>query len=175
MAVRKQLARRKAKELLAAAKVKFPPVPVEELAALVRAEIRYEPFPGELSGMVHRQPGGTALIGVNGLHSTTRQRFTIAHELAHVLLHQDEEFHVDENSPIGFRTELSSKAVDANEIEANQFAADLLMPVFLLDREIEKLPRNLDSEEAITRLADTFQVSEQAMTFRLSGLGLLVK
>jgi len=173
MAPRKVLARRKAKELLAAAKVRLPPVPVEQLANFSGADIHYEPFSGELSGMVHRQPHGRAVIGVNALHSSTRQRFTIAHELGHLLLHKDEQFHIDENSPIGFRSSLSSQAVDSDEIEANQFAAELLMPVPLLNAVIEKIPANTATEDAITHLSEVFGVSEQAMTFRLSGLGLL--
>jgi len=173
MAARKILARRKAKELLAEAKVKVAPVPVEQLANFSGADVHYEPFSGELSGMVHRQPNGKAVIGVNALHSPTRQRFTIAHELGHLILHKDEQFHVDESSPIGFRNALSSLAVDADEIEANQFAAELLMPVSLLNAEIAKIPAKTGTEEAITMLAEVFGVSEQAMTFRLSGLGLL--
>ena len=173
MAARTILARRKARDLLAEAKVRVPPVPVEQLATLQGADVHYEPFSGELSGMVHRQPNGKAVIGVNALHSPTRQRFTIAHELGHLILHKDEQFHVDENSPIGFRSRLSSQAVDSDEIEANQFAAELLMPVSLLNIEISKIPPNTGTEEAITMLADTFGVSEQAMTFRLSGLGIL--
>ena len=85
MAARKNLARRKAVELLAAAKVKFPPVPVEQLANFAGAEVHYEPFSGELSGMVHRESKSRAVIGVNALHAPTRQRFTIAHELAHLI------------------------------------------------------------------------------------------
>jgi Zn-dependent peptidase ImmA (M78 family) len=173
MAPRNYLARKKARELLAAAKVKSPPVPVEMLASLVGAEIRYEPFPGSLSGMVHRQPNGAAVIGINSLHPLTRQRFSIAHELAHLFLHKDEALHVDETSSIRFRSELSSRAIDASEIEANQFAAELLMPSKLLFSEIDKLPDDLGTEEAVAKLAEQFQVSEQAMTFRLSGLGVL--
>lgn len=173
MAARKTLARRKARELLAEAKVKLAPVPVEQLALFRGADVHYEPFPGELSGMVHRQPNGRAVIGVNAVHSPTRQRFTIAHELGHLVLHKDEQFHVDENSPIGFRSPLSSQAVDSAEIEANQFAAELLMPVSLLNAEIAKIPSNISTEEAIAMLAEAFGVSEQAMTFRLSGLGIL--
>jgi Zn-dependent peptidase ImmA (M78 family) len=173
MAPRIYLARKKAKELLATAKIKSPPVPVEVLASAVSAEIRYEPFPGQLSGMVHRQTAGGAVIGINSLHPLTRQRFTIAHELAHLVLHKDEDLHIDETSAIRFRSELSSKAVDAGEIEANQFAAELLMPSKMLFSEINKLPDDLGTEEAVTKLAELFQVSEQAMTFRLSGLGVL--
>ncbi len=173
MAARKILARKKARDLLASAKVKSPPVPIEQLANFVGAEVHYEPFSGELSGMVHRQSNGKAVIGVNALHPPTRQRFTVAHELGHLLLHKDEEFHVDENSPIGFRSPLSSQAVDSDEIEANQFAAELLMPVSLLKDEIEKIPAKTGTEDGITMLAELFGVSEQAMTFRLSGLGFL--
>src|ERR1700722_10633578 len=154
MAARKTLARRKAIELLAAAKVTLPPVPVEQLANFAGADVHYEPFSGELSGMVHRESKSRAVIGVNALHSPTRQRFTIAHELAHLILHQDEEFHVDENSPIRFRSPLSGAAVDSDEIEANQFAAELLMPVSLLNGEIEKIPRDTGTEEAIAKLAE---------------------
>jgi len=174
MAVRRIVqARKKARDLLAEAKVKLPPVPVEQLAVFKGAEVHYEPFSGELSGMVHRQPTGKAVIGVNALHSPTRQRFTIAHELGHLVLHQNEQFHVDENSPIGFRNFLSSQAVNSDEIEANQFAAELLMPTYLLKAEIEKIPANTGTEDAIAKLAEIFEVSEQAMTFRLSGLGFL--
>ncbi|SRR6266566_225427 len=173
MAPRNYLARKKAKELLAGAGVKSPPVPVEVLASAVGAEVRYEPFPGQLSGMVHRKADGSAIIGINSLHPLTRQRFSIAHELAHLVLHKDEDLHVDETSSIRFRSELSSRAVDVGEIEANQFAAELLMPSKMLFSEIDKLPGDLGTEEAVTKLAERFQVSEQAMTFRLSGLGVL--
>jgi Zn-dependent peptidase ImmA (M78 family) len=173
MAARKILARKKARDLLASVKVKVPPVPVELLAKRAGAEVHYEPFSGELCGMVHRKSNGKAVIGVNALHPATRQRFTVAHELGHLLLHKDEELHVDENSPIGFRSPLSSQAVDSDEIEANQFAAELLMPVPLLTAAIRKIPAKTGTEDAITHLAEVFGVSEQAMTFRLSGLGFL--
>lgn len=173
MPPRYSLARRKAKELIREGKVKRPPVPVENLARFAGATIHYEPFAGQISGMVHRQPKGAAIIGVNSFHALTRQRFTIAHELGHLLLHKDEKLHVDEKSPIGFRNQESSLAVNDQEIEANQFAAELLMPATLLDKEIEKLPQNIEVEDAVARLAEGFQVSEQAMTLRLTRLGVL--
>jgi Zn-dependent peptidase ImmA (M78 family) len=172
MRPRYTIARRKARELLLEGKVETPPVPVEQLAALVGATIRYEPFAGELSGMVHRSASGV-IIGVNSMHAKTRRRFTIAHELGHFLLHRNEELHIDERFPIGFRSELSSKALDAAEIEANQFAAELLMPTALIADHVRSLPRNMDIETAVSRLAHRYEVSEQAMTIRLSALGLL--
>jgi Zn-dependent peptidase ImmA (M78 family) len=107
------------------------------------------------------------------MHAPTRRRFTIAHELGHFLLHRNEELHVDERFPIGFRSELSSKALDAAEIEANQFAAELLMPSTLLIDHVRSLSSIGDAETAVSQLAHLYEVSEQAMTIRLSALGLL--
>lgn len=173
MAVRYSLAKRKARELLRGAKVTKAPVPVESLAERVGATIRYEPFKGEMSGMVHRNRLGKSIIGVNLSHAKTRRRFTIAHELGHLLLHSDEDFHVDEKFPIGFRTPASSLATDDREIEANQFAAELLMPRELLTAEVKKLSLKMDVDKAVAELAKRFDVSVQAMTIRLSALGAL--
>jgi len=167
------LSKRKARELLHDAKITKAPVPVEKLAQLVGASLRYEPFEGQMSGMVHRHKRGFSVIGVNSSHPRTRGRFTIAHELGHLLLHTDDDLHVDERFPIGFRSDASSLAIDNKEIEANQFAAELLMPLALLQLEVEKLASELDVDEAIMVLAKRFDVSLQAMTVRLTALGAL--
>ena len=88
-----------------------------------------------------------------------RQRFTIAHEIGHFLLHTDEDVHIDEKRPIGRRDDLSSQAVDACEIEANQFAAELLMPESLVREFVRNLGSNhpeTSVEEAIEELARAF-------------------
>lgn len=174
MPPRYSLARRRALDLLKEARVKKPPVPVEELASLVRAKIRFEPFAGQLYGMVHRNSNGTAVIGVNSIDAPNRQRFTIAHEIGHLLLHK-ESLHVDEKSLIGLRNEQSSKATDAKEIEANQFAAELLMPFGFLDKDLQRLSNDndIEAEDAVAQLAQKYQVSVQAMTIRLTALRVL--
>src|SRR5436853_4030559 len=101
MAPRYQIARKRALDLLREAGVRRPPVPIDKLAHLVNATVRYEPFAGQLYGMVQRTRDGAAVIGVNSLDAPNRQRFTLAHEIGHLLLHRDETFHVDEKSPIG--------------------------------------------------------------------------
>ena len=173
MAPRYTLAKKRAIELLREARVKRPPVPVEKLADLMKAKIRYEPFAGKLYGMVHRNSDGTAVIGVNSIDAPNRQRFTIAHEIGHLLLHKDEQLHVDEKSPIGLRNERSSTATDDREIEANWCAAELLMPVEFLREDLERLPDDIEADEAVTRLAQRYKVSEQAMTVRLTALKVL--
>lgn len=166
-------ARKFARELLRDANVKSAPIPVERLAKHLGAVIKYEPFDGDLSGMVHRTKDGGAVIGVNSLHPIARRRFTLAHEIGHLLLHKNEDLHVDEHNPIGLRTKKSGLAVDAKEIEANQFAAELLMPQEMLAKDLEDLPARLPVDEAIDRLAQKYEVSAQAMTIRLSALGLI--
>src|SRR3712207_1001226 len=85
-------------ELLEEARVYKPPVPVERLARLRGVQVRYEPLEGDLSGMLFRE-GNRAIIGVNALHPKARQRFTIAHELGHLELHELTGIHLDRRFP----------------------------------------------------------------------------
>jgi len=169
MPPRYSLAKSRAAELLKRGHVRKAPVPIEKLAAIVKAEIVLQPFDGEISGIVYRNSDGSAVIGVNSSDRRERQRFTIAHEIGHILLHADEELHVDKNFPIGLRSGLSGEGVDENEIEANQFAAALLMPADLIARDIEPLV-GTDVLIAIHKLAKKYKVSEEAMSIRLSTL-----
>ena len=169
MAPRFSLARRHAVGLLRRGRIRRAPVPVEKLAALLGAEIVLQPFSGEISGIVYRNKDGSAVIGVNSRHPIQRQRFTIAHEIGHLLLHTDENLHVDKNFPIGLRSEVSGQSVNENEIEANQFAAALLMPPDLMAEDIKPFIGK-DVLVAIRKLAMRYKVSEQAMSIRLSSL-----
>lgn len=109
---------------------------------------------------------GQPFILVNEGHSPVRQRFTIAHELGHLLMH------VGTGKAVMFRDEVSSRGVDPFEVEANAFAAALLMP----EEEVRKFvpePMNPMDDDAISHLAKNFQVSGQAMAIRLKSLRLL--
>lgn len=169
MAPQFSLAKRKARELLNKAGIRTAPVEVEKLAEVVGARVEYEAYDGELSGMLLRR-GDDAVIGVNLKHAPTRQRFSIAHEIGHMILHRSENFHIAEKFQIKFRDLRSSTGQDSDEIEANQFAAELLMPEELLARDISGY-LGTDPETAIGDLARKYQVSEQAMAIRLSVLG----
>lgn len=76
----------KAQELLKDFGVFGPPIPVEALAQHVGAEVRYRRFDNDVSGVLLRE-GDSKFIGVNVEHPKTRKRFTIAHEIGHLLLH----------------------------------------------------------------------------------------
>jgi Zn-dependent peptidase ImmA (M78 family) len=163
------LAKRKARDLLEKAGINRAPVQVEKLAEIVGARVEYEAYDGELSGMLLRR-GKEAVIGVNLRHSPTRQRFSIAHEIGHMLLHKTETFHLAERHQVKFRDLRSATGQDSDEIEANQFAAELLMPEEFLARDIVEYFGD-DPEIAVAGLAKKYQVSEQAMAIRLGALG----
>lgn len=59
------------------------------------------------------------------------------------------------------------------EREANTFAAYILMPDFLLKQEINEIDFDLGSEDDIKNLAKLFDVSSQAMYYRILNSGLL--
>lgn len=161
--------------LLQLGQVTEPPVPVERLARLRGAQLRFVPYEGDLSGLLF-QEDGRIIIGINAIHAKTRQRFTIAHELGHLELHHGDELYVDRGFPIQRRDGQSSQATDPTEIDANAFAAELLMPRRFLTRDVQAAPQSLDYEddEFVRLLADRYKVSVQAMLFRLTNLGLIV-
>jgi Zn-dependent peptidase ImmA (M78 family) len=165
-------ARDAAAELLRRAKVDEPPIPVEYLAKRLGAEVRYEPLEGDLSGILFREEGRT-IIGVNARHSKPRQRFTIAHEIGHLELHEGYGIHVDHKFPIRRRRDgRSSQAVDFDEIEANGFAAELLMPTEMLEHDLDDTEPDYEDDELTRWLADRYKVSLQAMAIRLGNLRL---
>ena len=152
-----------------------PPVPIEDLVSQMGIELVCQPFDGELSGILY-QEDDHAIIAINSQNSRVRQRFTIAHEFGHYLLHQrDRDLFVDKPIQVQFRDELSSLAVSREEIAANRFAAALLMPrdwiMAEANRRLEQQPLPTD-DELLRELAQLFEVSQRAMEFRLANLGI---
>lgn len=116
-----------------------------------------------LEGSGHYEPTasreGGPLITYNPKESPVRQRFTIAHELGHhVLRHGARDRDTPENFTLG--------ASDPVEVDANKFAADLLMPPQLVRAMVEV--KNIRSLRQLARL---FNVSTAAMGYRLRGMG----
>lgn len=119
-------------------------------------------------------------LWVNPSEGEQRQRFTKAHELGHLVhdiapqidnISEGEEF-VEKLNRDG--------AVNFQERRANKFAAQLLMPLDLVKNEVNKLVEQVKHEgrtatvdEAISKLSAIFNVSTQAMGFRLKDLGYI--
>lgn len=165
-----------ARNLIAEYSISQPPVRVEELAEALGFQIARHRFDGPESGFALRG-GMQSIIGVNIQTSRRRQRFTIAHELGHLLMHEGRPLTVDQAVlRIDLRDEVSSMATDLQEIEANTFAAALLMPEdVVLDYATALMQSNAEitRDDLITRLARMFDVSVEAMGYRLISLGIL--
>lgn len=165
-------AERRAAKLLRDHGVIAPAVDVQALAAALDIAVQYERFTGEMSGVLLIE-NGTASVAINESHHHNRQRFTLAHEIGHVLLHAGEDrVFVDRRF---FRNAGSSKGELREEIEANAFAASLLMPRHFVRQCIEQYfqPGTGITDLDVFRLATRFEVSEQAMTLRLVKLGYI--
>jgi Zn-dependent peptidase ImmA (M78 family) len=156
-------------ELLEQFKIHRPPVPVDRIAK--KLGILLAPLPGddEISGAIVRK-GGHVVIAVNPAHHINRQRFTIAHELGHYFFHEGLEQHVDQDLRVAWRNADSSKAVNWVEIQANRFAAELLMPTSFLHEDLDEL-QSID-KRVVALLVKKYVVSPDAMKIRLSQLGI---
>lgn len=144
------------------------------MANELNVEILLEKLDDEVSGVLLRLPE-RLVIAVNKNHSEARQRFTIAHELGHLRLHQGRPLIVDHivRARVSMRDSQSSLATEREEIDANRFAANLLMPEDLVhEAVVEVIEKKQSEKQTIKVLAQQFGVSDKAMEYRLTNLGL---
>jgi ribosomal protein L22 len=135
------------------------PLDIATLIESLGIDVRYEPLENNISGILKKNPETNKwIIYVNSLHHPHRQRFTLAHELAHYCRHTpiDDEF-VDK---IFFR----GSKFSSMESEANRFAAELLMPEDKFREQVSLSPKVED-------IAKHFQVSSAAVLYRAQELG----
>ena len=117
-------------------------------------------LPSGIAGKIFRDPlnGGRSgySIAVGASAGYLRQRFTVAHELAHFILHRDRIGNALSDDAM-YQSGLPTR----EEAEANRLAAEILMPAHLL----VKLRSGGDD---VNQLASKFGVSEAVMRIRLS-------
>lgn len=146
-----------------------------DIAAIVKSQgigVRLQPMEESVSGMLVIRDDRAATIGINQSHHPNRQRFTLAHELGHYLLHGKRTRVFVDSSTMFFRAGLAAEGTDKVEIEANAFAAELLMPESALRDITRHQPLDAFDDRAIQSLAAKFGVSVRALTIRLTKLGL---
>ena len=143
--------------------LKAAPVDVKSIAERLGVKVWELPdLPATISGKLFFDPinGGSSgfSIGVNGREGYKRKRFTMAHELAHFLLHKDLITNGILIDDALYRSDLSSR----EEVEANKLAADILMPRNLINELTSQGIRD------VAALAEMFKVSIPAMKIRLN-------
>jgi len=161
--IRSRLAREKATNILSMYQINEAPIDVEFIAKQLSFEVHLFSFPDEISAAI-KTIGSLKVIGVNDKHPKARQRFSVAHELGHYLSGH-EEFDEDKRAFVDPSKKFLNPQFRQEE-EADEFAAELLMPESLLTQDV--LTNHLDLPELVKK----YEVSEQAMTIQLVNLKL---
>lgn len=171
----------KAKNIAAQILVKYsltdPPVDSLKIATNEGIRVVFKKLPDDLKNEVsgffdpNYKPGNGAIV-INEDISPSRMVFTIAHELGHVLLHEDIR-KSDKISSVQYRTNnWQTGCKPCEEQEADVFAAHLLMPDKWIKRYVSLL-KNIDKDVNPENLSELFGVSKNAMYFRMKDLGLV--
>lgn len=163
--------RKEARKILNRFRITEPSIDVKSIAEKLGAQVVFQDAPGDLSGMVYVGANGT-VIGVNKQNHEPRQRFTIAHEIGHMVMHMhilEGNVHIDKGFGVQLnRDKRSALGDDLLEIQANRFAAELLMPTEMIKREIKNTYIDFEGDdESIKELAEKYNVSQQAMSIKL--------
>lgn len=162
----------RAERILDECRISSAPVDVEHIASKLGISVESTDFgQDDCSGVLVRQ-GETAVIGVNRLHHRNRKRFTIAHEIGHFVLHESGTY-IDKGTFVNFRDAESGTGTRSEEIEANRFAAALLMPEKWVKRAFAETQFDPADDETLRTLAERFSVSSTAMSVRLATLRLI--
>lgn len=146
------------------------PVPIDRIIrslgiVLVRSRLDGD---DDVSGFYSNR-NGTELIAVNSSHPPVRQRFTMAHELGHALLSRGERMHMDQAFKLRLRSS-SSTPVDPDEVDANRFAAQVLMPEADVMELLDEEGFDVHDDWTIRKWSRHFGVSQQAFMYRLMEL-----
>lgn len=178
---RTQYIEREARAVLLNAAIKEIPIELSRVADSLSVNVHYDSLENNVSGvLVVKDQKRHAII--NADHHPNRQRFSLAHELGHLILHDagEDRLFVDTNMRVYQRTgspsdnayhQPESTTTPYEEREANRFASALLMPQDLVQK--AAIDMDLSDETDIALLARTFGVSDQAMSIRLQQLGLV--
>ena len=173
MAIRRRKVESMIESLLARHRVREAPVPVDRIAKAEGARIFYQSLEDNVSGFLYRD-ASQIVIGVNTHHAPVRRNFTTAHELGHLLLHDQEQLHIDHDFRVRLRDDRSSEGIDEAEREANFFAASLLMPRAFLEADLSGQEYvDLLDDDSLRELARKYGVSTQALAIRLKSLGYI--
>ena len=156
---RKTAARNLAKKLIKEVKIKEAPVSlqkiIEHLQVTYTLRVQRADFGTEVSGLLVKCQSVDEeyfVIGFNQNDPWCRRRFTIAHEIGHLLF--------------GHTCDKINQYSGDNEREANSFASELLIPTVLIKKDFQKIKN-------IPELSKLYRVSSEALGIKLGNAGLL--
>lgn len=156
------------------------PIDVEAIIEEMGFKLIYRPLDPGIYGMCVRRGERVAVVADKQAQGHGRLRFTLAHELGHAVLMEGDGYTVD---GVGVTLRADSHGQGgtgkrliggpSDEVEANFFAAELLMPESEVRSWVTESgpPRMLTSDD-IRDAARHFDVSVAAMTVRLAFLGI---
>lgn len=137
------------------------PLDIEALIKKYQIKILKEDMDYDISGYIEKR-GKNWMIGINKYHSKKRQRFTMAHELGHYVLHRNN-IGIKHEDMVLFR----NNEVNPMEVEANNFASELLIPREEFKKHIA------DGVTKISDLSEKFDVSISAIRYKAYKMGYL--
>lgn len=141
-------------------------VKLRSIANALGVEVKAATLSPGISGEIKKIAENQYSIRVNRHDPKKRQRFTVAHELAHFLLHREQIGNGIQDDKL-YRSTLS----DRREHEANRLAACILMPAGLIRQALNDAEEKGVGDKLIY-LANELEVSESAISIRLESLGI---
>ncbi len=156
-----------ARRILESVEFKMP-LDIHGIAAAHGIEVEKQSLERAIVALMVTNASG-ALITINIKLSPNQERFALAHALGHYLLHRDsQDVFIDRSSP----SKDSDKNQTQQENEANEFAAELLMPEKIVRERFSKRRPYPYNEKTLRPLASQLGISELALAVRLTKLGL---
>jgi Zn-dependent peptidase ImmA (M78 family)/DNA-binding XRE family transcriptional regulator len=155
-----------AERILVDLDIKEPPVSPRDVAVRLGVPVFEWELTDEISGIFISYQNQFC-IGVNEAHPRVRQRFSVAHEIGHLVYDRSQSLFLD-FTEVSMTADLDKLQDAKAETRANQFAADLLMPATWLRKDAKRYGTN-----DLTFLAKRYEVSQQALWFRLLTLKLV--
>lgn len=150
-----------ARKLLRDSGIKKPPVDLKVILQSKGYEyLEIDSFLNDIDA-IFLNKDGRIYAAVNAKHHVHRQRFSLAHELGHILLRHDVKYHMSDASLDNPPTEKSHPAGSSFEAEANGFAGELLVPLDMLKIEFKKT-------RDVHELSKIFAVSKEVIGIAIS-------
>jgi len=136
-------ARLRAADLISKNRLTSPPVDAERIARLEKVSVLYASFNAEVNDKVSAYAEPSRIIYVNRDQPPEHKNYAIAHELAHFQLHPG--YIESDQYQLLLRNNFIAAGGSKEEMEAEAFAAELLVPRAMLDKFRNKDPESLAS------------------------------